>query len=297
MIRTRLTKNHKSRLRPLLRGVKVVYTDLDNTLLGPGGSIFAAPDQSFSIKPAASLMKLLESGVDVVIVSGRNVNQLREISRLLGLRNYISELGCLVSYSGTHEIVRNYDFPVPVGKTLHEAISASGAPAFLLKNFGDRLEYHKPWSENQTCTHLLRGRVDVETVNNLLQSSGFEGLRVVDNGGTRSAGNLHLDQDARVYHLLPTTTSKASAIRADQAKRGLRLEETIAIGDSLADIEMAETVGAFFMVADGVSENPQLKSELDSHENTFLTSKNMGLGWSEVADLIVPEPVPGEKNT
>ncbi|KKK79126.1 hypothetical protein LCGC14_2836650, partial [marine sediment metagenome] len=80
MARTRLTKNHKSRLRALLRGVKVVYTDLDNTLLGPGGSIFAAPDQSFSIKPAASLMKLLESGVDVVIVSGRNVNQLREIS-------------------------------------------------------------------------------------------------------------------------------------------------------------------------------------------------------------------------
>ncbi len=281
----------------MLSGIKVVYTDLDNTLLGPGGSIFAAPDRSFNITPAASLMKLLESGVDVVIVSGRNLNQLREITRLLGLKNYISELGCLVSYSDTREIVENYDFPVPEGKTLHEAITESGAPAFLLKNFSDRLEYHEPWSANQTCTHLLRGRVDVETINNLLQSSGFEGLRIVDNGGIQSAGNLLLDQGARVYHLLPSTTSKASAIRVDQAKRDLKPEETIALGDSLADIEMAEAVGAFFMVADGVLENSQLKEELNSRENTFLPSKNMGLGWAEVADLIVPRSVSGEKNT
>ncbi len=289
MERNRLIKNHLSRVRELLRNVRVVYTDLDNTLLGPRGSIFMTPDLKFSIKPVLSLLKLIESDIDVVLVSGRNLNQLREIARLLSLNNFISELGCQIFYDQGKEVLPNYDFAVPEGKTLYEAIGDSGAPSLLLTHFKDHLEFHTPWSKRQTCTHLFRGFIDVKAANDLLSSAGFGGLRIIDNGASRARTNIPNGSDVRVYHLLPLGTSKASAIRKDQAKRKIKPTETIALGDSLADLEMAEAVSAFFMVADGITEKTQLSDQLLSYDNTYLTTKKMGLGWAEVADLIIPE--------
>jgi len=284
----RLVTDNLPRLRERLRQVKVVYTDLDNTLLGPKSSIFIAPDGRYSLEPARALLAVIEADIDVVLVSGRNDYQLREIARLLGLRNYISELGCMLFYDGGREAIANYDYTVPDGMNLHEAIAASGAPEFLLEHFQGRLEYHTPWSKNQKCTHLLRGLVDVRLANSLLAGEGYEGLRLVDNGGSRSAGNLVPLPEIRVYHLLPKGTNKASAIVSDQEKRGFMPSDSIALGDSLADLEMASAVGSFFLVADGISDNPQLNGELMTYENTYLTTQKMGMGWAEVARLVVP---------
>lgn len=288
-MRDRLVLNNLERLHKTLSRVKVVYTDLDNTLLGPGSSLFMTPDHQYSLVPATSLVNLISSGVDVVLVSGRNNSQLREISRVLGLSNYIAELGCLLYYDGGRQIVENYDYPVPEGKSLHEAISAGGAPDFLLRHFEGRLEYHTPWAQRQTCTHLFRGLIDVHLANALLATEGFADLRIVDNGASRSPGSLVPLPEIRVYHLLPKDTNKASALILDQKNRGFLPEETIAMGDSLADMEMAGAVGAFFLVADGVADNPQLNGELLTYKNAYLTSQKMGLGWAEVAGLIVGE--------
>ena len=288
-MRGRLITSQLPHLRERLTKVTVVYTDLDNTLLGPQSSIFMTPDEKYSLEPARSLLNLIEAGVDVVLISGRNNYQLREIARLLGLKNYVAELGCLIFYDQGREVVTNYNYPVPEGKTLHQAIADSGAPDFLLGHFQGRLEYHTPWSSNQKCTHLFRGLVDVRLANSLLAAEGFRDLRIVDNGTSRSQGNLMPLPEIRVYHLLPKDTNKASAIMVDQERRRLAQEETIALGDSLADLEMASAVGAFFLVADGVEDNAQLNGELMTYNNAFLTTKKMGLGWAEVAGLIVPE--------
>lgn len=289
MERNRLIKNHCTRVRDLLKNVRVIYSDLDNTLLGPRGSIFMTSDHKFSIKPILSLLKLIEADIDVVLVSGRNLNQLREIARLLSIDNFISELGCLIFYDQGKEVLQNYDFATPKGRTLHEAVTDSGAPSLLLTHFKDHLEYHTPWSNKQTCTHLFRGLIDVEEANDLLSGSGFGGLRIIDNGSSQAKTKIPNVSEVRIYHLLPAGTSKASAIRKDQAKRKIKPTETIALGDSLADLEMAEAVNAFFMVADNIAEKTQLSAKLLSYDNTYLTTKKMGLGWAEVADLIIPE--------
>lgn len=266
---------------------RVVYTDLDNTLLGPRASLFLGPDHKYSLEPAKALVGLMEAGIDIVPVSGRNNTQLKELARLLGISNYIAEMGCLIFYDQGRDVLQNHSFTVPEGMNLHQAIEETGAPALLLDRFRGRFEYHTPWSRNQKCTHLFRGLIDVGEANRFLSEKGFSNLRIADNGRCRSMGNFESLPEVHAYHLLPKEAGKASAIRADCARRSLAREETIAIGDSVADLEMADAVGSFFLVENEISSKPGLAEALAEHENTYITSKRMGLGWAEVAGLLL----------
>lgn len=276
-----------TRLRRENPRTKVVYTDLDNTLLGPRASLFIGPDHKYSLEPAEALVGLMRAGIDVVPVSGRNNAQLREVSRLIGLPNYIAELGCLIYYDHGREVVKNHNFVVPPTKTLHEAITDSGAPALLLDRFRGRLEYHTPWSTRQECTHLFRGYIDVTEANNILAGESFSDLRILDNGRCNTTGALAPLPEIHAYHLLPRDAGKASAIVADQQRRGIAREETIALGDSQADLEMADVVGSFFLVNNDFSREPELERAIRGYENAYVTSKTMGLGWAEVASLLL----------
>ncbi|MGH2738587.1 MAG: HAD family hydrolase, partial [Actinomycetota bacterium] len=68
-----------SGLRP-----RVVYTDLDGTLLGPGGSLFASPGGGITGRPAEAVAALHRAGVALVPVSGRAEVRVKEAARLLG---------------------------------------------------------------------------------------------------------------------------------------------------------------------------------------------------------------------
>ena len=73
--------------------VRVVYTDIDGTMVGPGGCFLKTATGELTLEAAETLVAAFKAGVDVVFVSGRNRNQLRETGRVIGVVNYISELG------------------------------------------------------------------------------------------------------------------------------------------------------------------------------------------------------------
>jgi hydroxymethylpyrimidine pyrophosphatase-like HAD family hydrolase len=66
-----------------------VYTDLDGTLLGRGGSLFADSEGGFSLLQARGLEAAHRAGVEVVIMSGRREAQVHEDARLMGQSSYI----------------------------------------------------------------------------------------------------------------------------------------------------------------------------------------------------------------
>ena len=70
--------------------------------------------------------------------------------------------------------------------TIHEQIERSGAPALLLERYSGRLEYHSPWDRGREVSHLFRGALDLNEAQALLDSSGFEWLRLLDNGVVRA---------------------------------------------------------------------------------------------------------------
>ncbi|MBA2505775.1 MAG: HAD hydrolase family protein [Thermoleophilaceae bacterium] len=226
--------------------IRCVYTDLDGTLLGPGASLFRAPDgEGFSMLAARGLEICHRAGVEVVLKSGRRRAQVMEDARLIGQRSYIFEIGSGLVVDGELTWLTGEWAPRD-GKTTHDLISDSGAPDILLERFSGRFEHHEPWHTEREVSHLFRGLVDVEEVNALLP----DGLVLVDNGTISPKETLlSLGERPHAYHLIPASASKANAVAAHMRARGFEAEETIGIGDSREDAAVAAVVGRFFLVA------------------------------------------------
>src|SRR5207248_7544978 len=191
-----------------------VYSDLDGTLLGPGGSLFATP-RGTSADGARAVAALHEAGVELVLISGRIRSQTRELARLLGASAYACEMGGVLCFrDGRDKRVLRLD--AVDGEPPHDAIVRSGAAGVLLERFQGRLEPHSPWSALPRETSILfRGLVDPAVADRVLASSGYGWLRVQDNGilsgGPQRWPHLRLPQ-VRAYHLIPAGIGKDVAV-------------------------------------------------------------------------------------
>ena len=272
------------RVKKKLEKVRVVYTDLDGTMMGPMGNFVLNIKREYTLRPVRALVEALERGVDVVPVSGRSGRQMRETARLLGMRNFIAELGVEVFYDLGEKVVVN---PGALGGEcgdIREAISSSGAAEYILSRFPRRIEYHTPWSDFRDCTPLFRGLVDVAEVNALL-GENFPTLVLVDNGVLpRTSPTLDV-KELRAYHLMPKGVSKERAAAEDMRLRGFRPSEAIAIGDSDADLSLAGEVGAFFLVRNGLYSNPHLVPLIAGLDNVVVTEGFLNEGWAEAMEL------------
>ena len=220
--------------------IRCVYTDLDGTLLGRGGSLFRTADGAFTLLAARALEACHRAGAEVVIKSGRRRAQVMEDARLMGQESYIFEMGAGVVVDGELTFLTG-ELQPEEGVSVHEQVERTGAPALLLERLGDRLEPYLPWSRGREVSHLFRGRVDAAEASRLLASAGHSNLRFVDNGET--------EDGTHSYHLLPVAVSKAGAVEAHMRARGYAPHECIAVGDSPEDLEVAAVVGRLFLVA------------------------------------------------
>jgi hypothetical protein len=277
---------HKEEISKRLQRVKVIYTDVDGTLMGPGGCFFLNSRREYTLGPARTLLKALEQEVDIFLVSGRNRRQLLETARLLGLKNYIAELGAETVYNQGEEMITNLG-PFE-GKTdhLHDYIVNLGVLDFLFSRHSRQLEPHTPWALDRDCTPLLRGLVDLDEVNREL-GEHFPGLVMVDNGIIpREFPGLEVSQ-VRAYHIMPLGVSKEGAVEQDLKRRGIYKKEAVAIGDSEADLPFAEKVGAFFLVRNGLYASPQIAELIESYDNVFITEGLLNEGWAEAVETII----------
>ena len=220
--------------------LRCVYTDLDGTLLGAGASLFRDADGGFTLLPARGLEACHRAGVEVVLKSGRRKAQVMEDARLIGQESYIYEVGSGLVVDGEEQLLCG-EFEPRDGRTPHELIAATGAPALLERELD--IQPHAPWHVDRFVSHLYRGQADVDGANDLLRAEGHGGLRLIDNGAAAEGGHT--------YHLIPATASKAAAVELHMRARGYAPEECIAVGDSAEDLGVAPVVGAFYLVANG----------------------------------------------
>jgi len=262
-----------------------MYTDLDGTLLGRGGSLFADSEGGFSMLQARGLEAAHRAGVEVVIMSGRREAQVHEDARLMGQSSYIYEAGCAFVLDGEPTLLTGDLVPDESG-TIYEQIERRGIPQRLFERFSGRLEYHSPWHSGRVLSHLFRGEVDVDEANRLLSEWGEDDLRLLDNGAiSRSMPGIDV---THAYHLVPAAVSKANAVAAHMRARGYAPEECIGIGDSVEDLEVAAAVGRFYVVANGPERDPGLRGAIGGRENVTVTEGRMGDGFYEalVSSLI-----------
>lgn len=273
--------------REALRGgprPRVVYTDLDGTLLGPGGSLFATSEGGVSSEAAGALAALHEAGISVVPVSGRTADQVWEVGRVIGAVDFISEMGGVLSFDRDAERVR-HDGAYQGRGTPHDAMIEAGAPGLLLEAFSGRLEPHAPWAFlPRVCSMLFRGQVDLDEVEAALEEAGYGWLALLDNGVIpRPFPGLEVDE-VHAYHLLPRAVTKATGVAAHRERRGLAASECLAVGDSPSDAALADEVGAVAIVANG---RASVEASRAAGDNVLATEGSHGSGFAEVVRALL----------
>jgi HAD superfamily hydrolase (TIGR01484 family) len=265
----------------VLAVLRCAYIDLDGTLLGRGASLFHDGEGRPSMAGARAIEACLRAEVEIVLVSGRRSQQLHEDARLLGQPAYIFEAGAGMVVDG--DLYWNTGDLVPAdGRTIHDQITASGAPQLLLDHFAGRLEYHDPWHLERDVSHLFRGHIDAVEADQLLEAHGHGNLRLVDNGGVhrRSEALAHLEQ-VRAYHLIPALASKTVAVARHMRMRGYHREQTIGVGDSREDLQLHEAVGTFWLVANALTNDPTIESAIGRAGNVRVAESGHGAGVYE----------------
>ncbi|TMK83895.1 MAG: HAD family phosphatase [Actinobacteria bacterium] len=277
-----------SQLSERLSGIKVVYTDLDGTMLGRNGSFLHDPDGKATLEPAEALLAARAALVDVVPASGRALRGLQTDARLLGLATVIAEMGAQISYDFGRDVVQNFgETPKPgMPAAIMEEV---GAVKLLLERFAGLLEHHTPWSGWRECTHLFRGKVDPEEADATLAGKGFGWLTLHDNGRLHGEYMGIPKGAARAYHLIPRGVSKGLAVAIDRERRGFARENAVAIGDAFADLELAAEVGVFVMVCDALADDPPLAERARAMDNVLVTDRPQNLGWADTLALIAKQ--------
>jgi len=279
-------ESHAGDLRGSL-SVRVVYTDLDGTMLGRGGAFVRDPSGELNPEPTGILLDALNQSVDVVPTTGRSLRGLLGDARILGLQTVIAEMGAIIAYDIGREIVTNLG-EYPGGEEPPAAhMERTGAVSMLFDTFAGRLEHHTPWSAWRDYTQLFRGLVDTREADRVLDDAGFGWLALHDNGRLHGA-YLGMDPGAaHAYHLMPRGVDKGSAVALDRARRGYDINDTIAIGDAIADLSMAPEVGALVLVRDAVDDDPALAAAASEISNVYVSERPGNLGWCDALRLLV----------
>ena len=264
---------------------RIVYSDLDGTMVGWRGSFWHTGDRHLTAEPATALLELHRAAVPLVLVSGRTLPQVVEAARIFGADGAIADLGALVSWnSGRETHLLPGEMPARyAGRTPVSVMTELGVVERLIEAHPGFLEWHAPWHADHTADALLRGRVDIAAVEAELAAMGAGWLTLNDNGSLPSTARMTLAEEARpprVYHLMPRGISKGTAIAWDLARRGIDPADAVAVGDSVSDLEMAPSVGRLFVPANGAAVDGMAEL-LAAVPNATVTAGAMGRGWAE----------------
>jgi hypothetical protein len=283
----KLFDDYKDKIKKDLKDLKVIYTDLDGTLFNDQGCIIKDCEGNFYFEVVKLFERIAKKNWDIVLVSGRNKLQLRYNSMLVGVKNYITELGSeLVHNLGEKVYVtfdsEKYNYEITkCGKDLVNIIK------ILKEAFPNKIDSNLDWSIDRTFNALFFGDVDLEKANRILKDAGYGGLVLVDNGFSKLV-KLNLDvENMRIYNLMPRGVDKSSAVKLDKELRNFKDSNCIALGDSIEDLKMAPVVKYFFLMRDAIERDGDILNSLCNFDNVFVTKHRMNRGWAEVMKYLV----------
>ncbi|HEY3239698.1 MAG TPA: HAD hydrolase family protein [Acidimicrobiia bacterium] len=265
--------------------MKVLYTDVDGTLVGPLGNLLWDSARNPTAVAAEALVRAAREGLEIVAVTGRARAGMWEVARILGLSTWFCELGGVRVYERGEQVVHDhgaYPGAGPPGDALAEA------RAGLMAHFPGRIEEHTPWNTAREASVLLRGAVDPAEARAVLEGAGFGWAELVDNGVIpRRFETLAGVDQVRVYHLVPRGVSKAAAIAADRVMRGLRREDCAMVGDAAADLDCRGEVSRCFLVGNALTKDPSLVWATEAGSGVDVLRGGHGQGFAEAVAALL----------
>jgi HAD superfamily hydrolase (TIGR01484 family) len=283
----KLFDDYKDKIKKDLKDLKVIYTDLDGTLFNDQGCIIKDCEGNFYFEVVKLFEKITQKNWDIVLVSGRNKLQLRYNSMLVGVKNYITELGSELVHNLGEKVYVTFDsekYSYEITKCGRDLVNII---KILKEAFPNKIDSNLDWSIDRTFNALFFGDVDLEKANRILKDAGYGGLVLVDNGFSKLV-KLNLDvENMRIYNLMPRGVDKSSAIKLDKELRNFKDSNCIALGDSIEDLKMAPVVKYFFLMRDAIERDGDILNSLCNFDNVFVTKHRMNRGWVEVMKYLV----------
>ena len=275
-------KDNVKEIKEGIPDLKVIYSDLDGTLFNDQGCIIKNARGEYYFEALNLLEKINKKGWDLVLVSGRNKYQIRYNAQMIGVNNYIAELGAELVYDLGKDVHVTFDDDRENFDLTYEGKDLIRIIELLMKEFPEKIESRMEWSRYRSFNALFFGEIDLEKANKLLETEGYGNLVLVDNGFSNLV-DLRLKVDRlHIYNLMPRGVTKANGVILDKKLRGFRDENCIALGDSLEDLKMADEVKYFFLMKNALEHEDELETELQKYNNVFITDGIMNQGWFEV---------------
>jgi len=274
--------DYREIIKAELNDLQVIYTDMDGTLLNDKGCLIKDVEGRFYFDCIKLFERIHEKNIDMVLVSGRNKLQLRYNALLIGVKNYIAELGCELVHNAGEKVYVTFDESKYYYKITKGGSDLVKIIALFKKAFPGKIDSNIEWSMARAYNALFFGEIDLEKANLLLEENGYDGLSLVDNGFSKLA-RLDLDVNhLRIYNLIPKGVDKAVAMKLDRKIRDLKIENCIALGDSIEDLKMAGEVHSFFLMRDALDRDKSIINIMSKYNNVYVTNQKMNRGWAEV---------------
>lgn len=279
-------KDFRQEIKRNITDVKVVYTDLDGTLLNDKGCLIKDSEDRYFFDAVKQLKNLAEKNIDVVMVSGRNKLQLKYNAQMMNLKNYIAELGSELIYDLGKEIYITYDKSKQKYNFAALGPDLEAVAGLLKKEFPSRIECKADWNRNRSTNVLFLGEIDLERANKILEENGYIDSVIINNGPT-SMYSMDLDVNkVYFYNLMPKGVNKSIGVKLDRKIRHLDKKNCIALGDSIEDLKIAGEVMYFFLMNNNIHEEKDILEVLHKYNNVFITEGKMNRGWSEVISYL-----------
>lgn len=274
-----------------LRKVRYVITDADGTMFtGAKATVNTAGEPSAEL--VETLVELTKAGVGVIPCTGRNRAMIQEDARVLGFPGWIAEMGGVLctrqsSNPEWHYFTGAMPYDEASGKTPHDVICETGVIDEMLARWPGHLEtYHDNGIgfEYREVTVALRGDAPEDDIQDMLDHSGLP-LYLSDNGMVdhiSGASELVCDharpEGIHTYHITPAGVSKGSGILRFIELAGLEPDEVLGAGDSPADCVIADAVGTFLFMCNGLG-HERAEEELAARDNILISTKRATDGW------------------
>ncbi len=234
--------------------VKLVVSDMDGTLLGPG---------SFLGQEALLMVRQLkEKGIGFTIATGRSRCLSESYEALLGLElPYISCNGAMIVRRG--QIIKRYPIPLSALRPLIEEADRMGMSIVFSIDGEEFYLRETPWIlEKREEEGFYRNKMALtEAVWNELH---LEKIMVMDGNASGRIGQVEArcrtlpaqygftrynDRSVEIVHCQAT---KANGIRFLSQYLGIPMEEILAVGDHQNDCEMLRAAGIGAAVANAI---------------------------------------------
>ncbi|WP_166352817.1 HAD family hydrolase [Phytoactinopolyspora limicola] len=222
---------------------RVVATDLDGTLLRSDGSV--AP------RTRAALRLAEESGADVLFVTGRPPRWLDPLADVVAASGVaIAANGALVYDVHQRRIIEQHGLESEVAMEVAQALrNAVPGVAFAMERelvYGKEPAFRNRWALPESALEAELAYLLAEPVAKLIaRHEEIDPVEFVSKG-TAAIGDLATatySEGSALLEISKLGISKASALAAYCAERGITADEVVAFGDMPNDILMLEWAG------------------------------------------------------